>query len=268
MKHTKAIVSSAVALALTAGITATVWATNTTPPAESVPVGSVEFVDSIKYDSETVTKGYNSLEETLSPFEIAAVMGEEPIDPCGRTFPVGHEVVDETASTNSTQIKLTKSDITDAYNYWVGRFVVPDVSKFSITFNEPESFSCSYFGSEKTASIVAKPNFLGNYKKVKIRYTYLWYDSNGNPQYDIFVAYEEGTNPYYSAHKDYTGKGKLVDVMCFYTLRSGTGSGASIRDYAFVDLIDSSYANSAEFAALPYAGLIDQYTFISADELL
>lgn len=264
----KAIVSAAIAATLTAGISATALATK---PVNAVP-DPIAITDSnpkvASEVNETTVKKYDSLTEMLSPFELAIMMGEAPEHPDGRTYPIGRviEVEDDVASTNS-EIKLTRSTITNAYNYWVGNFTVSDLSGFAATFNEPDSFECSFTGGKLLtngekgiASMKAKSGYSGNYKSVRINYTF----KEDNGEYTRYFVEKDGTGSTVSAKISdrYTGNGKLVEVACFYTLRSGTGSSATVRDYVYLHLVDNSYATTAAFAAEPYSGLIDTYTYL------
>lgn len=259
MKHTKAIVSSVVALALTAGISATALATNSVNDVDSQPIAIVES------NSETTVKEYGSLAETLTPFELAIMMGETPEHPDGRRYPLNRtiDVEDDALSVTEPTMSLKRNTNITAYNYWVGNFILNDGQNISTSFSQPETFTCYVDTHERSGTISAKANYYGNYKQVKISTTYLSYDKNGKEKYEYTVRECKGTEPIRSPEDDnYTGTGKMVEIMYFFSLRDGTGSGAALRDYAVVHFVTESYSKSAAFAAEPYSGLIDTYTYV------
>lgn len=266
MKHTKAIVSSAVALALTAGISATVWATNSVKDVDSNSIGFVdsEPLGTADLKTEDSVKEYSCLADTLTPFELAAMMGEVPEDPNGLAIRFGRvlNTGSEAASVTTPTMGLEKSNATDAFNYWVGHFVLNDGQNVSTNFFEPDTFSCYVSTKERSCSMLAEKDYYGNYKNVKVSTTYLKYDSNGNPQYEYAVKYDNGNNPAYSVSDGYEGTGKMVEIMFFFTLRGGTGSGASVAEYAVVHFVNKAYSQSAAFAAEPYSGLVDTYKYV------
>lgn len=262
----KAILSSTLALALTVGISATAIATNSIKDVDSNPIGFVdsETLGTADLKTEDSVKEYGCLADTLTPFELAALMGEVPEDPnetsvrFGRILNTGNEATSVTSPT----MELKKSNITDAYNYWVGNFVLNDGQNIETNFFEPDTFSCYVDTKERSCSMLADKDYYGNYKRVGVSTTYLKYDSNGNPKYEYAVKHDEGNNPIYSVSDGYEGTGKMVEIMFFFTLRGGTGSGSAVAEYAVVHFVNKAYSQSAAFAAEPYSGLIDTYTYI------
>ncbi len=257
----KAIASAVTAAAIAATVSATSLATSpnetdlTAIPAEPENLSS-----------ETVKTEYGSLAETLTPFELAAIMGEPIEAPDGRTYPIGHSTEEQadTDSLDMTGIALTKNTNITGHNHWVGNFVAT-LSGFSATFTEPETFECYVDSGDSYASMTAKIGYLGNYKQVKISTTYLLHDTNGKEKYEYDVQTCNSNESFVPVNGEYTGTGKPVEMMFFFSLRSGTESAATLMDYVVVHLVDPSYAKTAQFAAEPYSGLIDTYTYIPAE---
>ncbi|MDE7231236.1 MAG: hypothetical protein K2N56_12210 [Oscillospiraceae bacterium] len=209
--------------------------------------------------------------EWIKNFEEALLEGKSPVDP---VYAVYNEVVesDEIMPAYLSQVfglndgnKLTL--VHDAseygYNLWSGRITTSNVSAFSMEFSEPATFTAGVTGREKAAIIMGKSGYYGNYKKATVYGTFK--DSNGNTY--TRHSFNEGTASTVFAMLSSAEKGELVELACYFYLHDGTGVQSCYRDVAVVHVVNYDYANSGEYAAKPYAGLIDCYTYVDTDSL-
>ncbi len=215
-----------------------------------------------------------STPEWRDAFEEALLEGKSPVDP---VYAANEEVTDsgeimsaylDPASPASSEIKLelihdNKGEY--SYNLWSGRFIVPDVRGFASTFYEPETFGCgfdnNYNGARVLAEMKSTSDYIWNYKSVHVKG---YYYKNGE-KYGK-TAVDEDTTQVVRAY--FTDPGdKLVEGAYYFYLHNGSGSGSEYMDVVVIHVVDKDYAASSEYAAKPYAGLIDHYTYVDTGNM-
>lgn len=202
-------------------------------------------------------------------FNEALLEGKRPTDPVialrNGTGETGDEIMPaylESASGKDTDVKLTLvHDNSDGgYILWSGRFIVDDVSSFAALFTQPESMNC-VVGEGTVGELEYKNGYSVNFKKLMGNYTYL-----ENDKRVVHYDTQEGVGQIPEVKYSYTGSGKLVEkALYFYMYRGDSTSG--YYEVAVVHVVDKDYAQSAEYAALPYGGIIDSYTYVSPAEI-
>ncbi len=215
-----------------------------------------------------------STPEWRDAFQEALLEGKSPVDP---VCAADKEVIDigkimpvylEPASSVFTDIKLelVHDDSGNySYNLWSGRFIVPDVRGFAGTFYGPETFGCGFDNNYKNGRAVAvmkgRPDYSRNYKSAYVKEIY-----NKDRERYTEMAENNGTTQVVSAVLNGSG-GELVEGAYYFYLHDGTGSGSEYNDVVVIHVVDKDYAASSEYAAKPYAGLIDHYTYVDTGNM-
>lgn len=212
----------------------------------------------------------------LEAFEMALLEGKSPcvshaleltdeILQNSRICPAYFNAANKINSENATYPleKIHGRDEENSYTLWSGRIVVPNVSKFVNEFNEPASFLCGVNGINKTAYMTAKSGFEGNYKVVSLYGTFR--DNNGNTYKRTY--HNDGADKTVGVPLIFTGSGELIEMAAYCYMYNGTGQNAGYYEIALVHVVAEDYADSAEYAAEPYAGLIGCYTYVDTDSL-
>lgn len=213
--------------------------------------------------------------EWIENFQLALLEGKSPIDPVhaaiqGTDMTESNDEIEPAylehaapASADSTDIRLTlvHDDSGDnSYNLWSGRFVVDDVRAFSNTFTQPYSMDCVLFNST-TAQLVYKNGFSVNFKKLSGQYYYM---ENGKKVGSHMTS--DGTGAIPAVSTTYTGSGKLIEKAYYFYMYKGD-STSEYYDVAVIHVVDKDYAETEEYAALPYGNLIGCYTYVDVNEL-
>lgn len=260
--------TSAIAAVLSTGAVAAASTSSGFIFSDSSPIFTAE--DKVRMEAAEL----RGTPEWRDAFQEALLEGKSPVDP---VYAANKEVTDsgeimpvylEPASPTSSGIKLelVHDDRGDnSYNLWSGRFIVSDVRGFAGTFFEPETFGCgfdnNYTNGRAVAVMKGRPAYSGNYKSVVVKGIY---DKDGERYTEM--AENNGTSQVVSAVLKDSG-GKLVEGAYYFYLHDGTGSGSNYEDVVVIHVVDKDYAASAEYAAKPYAGLIDHYTYVDTENI-
>lgn len=215
-----------------------------------------------------------STPEWREAFQEALLEGKSPVDPVRA---VCEEVTDsgeimpvylDPASPASTDIKLelVYDASENGYNLWSGRFIVSEVRSFASVFYEPKTFGCDFDNNYKDGQVVAeiksRDDYILNYKSVVVKGIY----DKGGERYTK-TAENDGNSQVVNAYIKDSGGGRLVEGAYYFYLHDGSGSGSNYKDVAVIHVVDKDYAASAEYAAKPYAGLIDHYTYVDTENM-
>lgn len=266
---------------LTCAIAAAVLSTGAVVAAATIPEPTYSgfiFSDSswtltAKDKARSEAAELRSTPEWRDAFQEALLEGKSPVDPVYAAY---KEVIDsgdimpiylDPVSPASTGIKLelVHDDRGDnSYNLWSGRFIVPDVNEFVSTFYEPKTFGCG-FDNNKNKQIAAEMKgsdaYSGNYKSVYVKGIY---DKDGERYTQ--TAENNGTSKIVCANFKDSG-GKLVEGAYYFYLHKGTGFGPEYMDVVVIHVVDKDYAASEEYAAKPYSGIINHYTYVDTESM-
>ncbi len=209
--------------------------------------------------------------EWIDAFQEALLEGKSPTDPVHAAIfstdisgfdEVSPAYLEQTAPA-STDVRLTlihDDSGSNSYNLWSGRFVVDNVSDFAATFTEPYTMDCKLFVGT-TGRLDYQNDFSVNYKKLMGQYYYME-DGRKVGSHDT----SEGVGTISDVSSTYSGSGKLIEKAYYYYMHKG-GAKSEYYDVAVIHVVDKDYAQTAEYAALPYGNLIDCYTYVDTSEL-
>ncbi len=255
----KAIVGTAVAAALSAGVIAS--AAVAEQPIEFGEIDDPEFRAAVElYESPDCWKA----------FEEALLEGKSPTDPIRAVYSPECAVRDDgeilpvfldPVSVQGTETGLTlKHDASEGgYNLWYARIVTEDANNFARTFVNPHTMNCAVH-TGASGTLLHKNSHDVNFKRLSGKFTYLE-DGEAVTKYDFVDGY--GTLP--TLNYRYPGSGELVEKTLYYYVYEGN-EGSPILDAVLIHIVSEKYANSAEYAALPYGDLIDCYTYVESSE--
>ncbi len=257
----QAIVGAAVAAALSAGVVA------------SAAAAGQKIIEFSENDSPEFRAAAELRESPgwWESFEDALLEGRSPTDPVHASYrpEVAIRSDDEilpifldTASAlgDGYDLEPVHDDRDSGYNLWSGRFVVDDVSDFTAAFLEPDRMDCLVH-SDASGELAYKVGYSVNYKSLSGKFTYL---ENGKRVVERYFA--DGYNDILKIDSEYSGSGKLVEKALCFCLHSGDASSA-LYDVVVVHVVDKDYARTAEYAALPYGGIIGCYTYVETSGL-
>ncbi len=257
----KAIAGMAVAAALSAGVVA------------SAAVPGQKYIEFSENDSPEFRAAAELRESPgwWEAFEEALLEGKSPTDPVYASYRPETAVRSDdeilpifldTAPTVSdgSDLELVHDDRDGGYNLWSGRFVVDDVSGFTAAFLESDRMDCMVH-NDASGELAYKVGYSVNYKSLYGKFTYL---ENGKRV--VRRDFADGYKDILKIDSGYSGSGKLVEKAFFFNLHSGDASSA-LYDAAVIHVVDKDYAQTAEYAALPYGGIIDCYTYVKTSEL-
>lgn len=161
------------------------------------------------------------------------------------------------AAEQSVVMKLTKNTSITKYTQWEGRFIVDNLSDNTYSFIQPAYFSIK-IADGKNATMTSADKYTSRYKRVTAYARYLKSDNST----ELKTATKKGSGAVLTAFPDKVNGAKLVETTVFFYVYKGDDDTTEIEEAAFVHIVDSSYAKSAQYAENPYAHLIDQYTHI------
>lgn len=208
--------------------------------------------------------------EWIDAFNEALLEGRAPADPVYAAIFGDASNDDEimsvylepaSATDSEVKLKIVRDNSGDNnYNLWSGRFTTDVVNDFAATFTSPFSMDC-VVSTGTSGKLVNKRGHTVNYKELIADYTFL---ENGRRV--THRVFQKGTGQIPEAKYDYSGSGKLIEKAYYYYMYSGD-STSPYRDVAVVHVVDKDYAQTAEYAALPYGGIIDCYTYVETSGL-
>lgn len=126
-------------------------------------------------------------------------------------------------------IELTKVD-DSACDYWRGYFVIDSIEDTQLPFSQPDRFSCRV--GNRTATMISKPGYEGNYKKASVSVTYTNGETSGN------VARGNQNTVNVTAPSK---SGTIKTATYYFTMLDGTGAGAKISEMVQVTLVRRGY---------------------------
>ncbi len=257
----KSIIGAAVAAALSVGVVAS---------AAAARQRSINFKEN---DSPEFRAAVELRESPgwWESFEEALLEGRSPTDPVHASYrpEVAIRSDDEilpifldtaSALSDGSDLELVHDDRDGGYNLWSGRFVVDDVSDFTAAFLGPDRMDCLVH-NDASGELAYKVGYSVNYKSLSGKFIYL-----ENGKRIVKSDFADGYNDILKIDSEYSGSGKLVEKVFYFYLYRG-GAASALFDAAVVHVVDKDYAQTAEYAALPYGDLIDCYTYIDTDEL-
>lgn len=214
-------------------------------------------------------------DEWRTAFEDALLEGRSPVDPVHDAAPIypadedfigGEDVMPayinaSAASPTPVQLTLVHDEDGYGYNLWSGRFIVDSVTGFAATFTEPETMECVLNIGTK-AELVYKRGFSVLHKMLSGRFTYL----EGSKRVTTPAVTVSGTGTLAPISSSYTGSGKLIEKAYYFYVYRGDVN-APYWDVVVIHVVDKDYADTDEYAALPYGNLINSYTYVDTENM-